>query len=76
MDRGICMVNLEISRDVPVPPDKRRYPYRVMEVGDSFFVEGGKLQVVCNNNYRTGKKLERKFIARREEGGVRVWRTS
>jgi hypothetical protein len=75
MDRGICMVNLEISRDVPLPPHKRRYPYRVMEVGDSFFVEGGKLQVVCNNNYRTGKKLDRKFIARREQEGVRVWRT-
>ena len=69
------MVNLEISKDVPLPPHKRRYPYSVMEVGDSFFVEGGVLQVVCNNNYRTGKKLERKFIARKEENGVRVWRT-
>ena len=74
MDRGISMVSVEISKDVPLPVDKRRYPYKVMEVGDSFFVDGGKLQVVCNNNYRTGKKLERKFIARCEEGGVRVWR--
>jgi len=48
----------------------------VMEVGDSFFVDGGKLQVVCNNNYRTGKKLDRKFIARCEKEGVRVWRTA
>ena len=74
MDMGMQMINLEISKDVPLPVDKRRYPYKVMEVGDSFFVDGGKLQVVCNNNYRTGKKLERKFIARCEEGGVRVWR--
>ena len=74
MDMGMQMINLEISKDVPVPPDKRRYPYRVMEVGDSFFVEGGKLQVVCNNNYRTGKKLDKKFIARREDLGVRLWR--
>ena len=70
------MISMEVSKDVPVPPDKRRYPYKVMEVGDSFFVDGGKLQVVCNNNYRTGKKLERKFIARCEERGVRVWRVS
>ena len=70
------MVNVEISRDVPVPPPKRRYPYRDMEVGESFLVSGGVLQVVCNNNYRTGKKLERKFIARKEQEGVRVWRVS
>jgi len=76
MDRGTKMISMEVSKDVPVPPDKRRYPYKVMEVGDSFFVDGGKLQVVCNNNYRTGKKLERKFIARCEKEGVRVWRTA
>ena len=70
------MVNLEISKDVPVPPDKRRYPYRVMEVGDSFFVEGGAIQNVCNQNYRMGKKLGMSFIARKDDGGVRVWRTA
>ena len=74
MDMGMQMISMELTKDVPVPPDKRRYPYKVMDVGDSFFVDGGKLQVVCNNNYRTGKKLDRKFIARCEEGGVRVWR--
>jgi hypothetical protein len=63
------MVNVEISRDVPVPPPKRRYPYRDMEIGESFLVTDGVLQVVCNNNYRTGKKLERKFIARKELEG-------
>jgi hypothetical protein len=68
------MINVEVSKDVPIPPAKRRYPYKDMDVGDSFFVSGGKLQVVCNANYRVGKKLSRKFIARCEEGGVRVWR--
>jgi len=65
------MISMEVSKDVPVPPDKRRYPYKVMEVGDSFFVDGGKLQVVCNNNYRTGKKLEVNLSldARRKELG-------
>jgi hypothetical protein len=45
-----------------------------MEVGESFFVRDGKLQIVCNANWRMGKKLGRKFIARREADGVRVWR--
>ena len=76
MDRGMQMISMEVSKDVPVPPDKRRYPYKVMEVGESFLVAGGRLQVVCNANYRAGKKLARKFIARREEGGVRVWRVN
>jgi hypothetical protein len=74
MDRGISIVSVEINKDVPLPVDKRRYPYGVMEIGDSFFVDGGKLQLVCNNNYRSGKRLNRKFIARREQEGVRVWR--
>ena len=69
------MISMEVSKDVPVPPDWV-FPFEVMEVGDSFFVDGGKLQVVCNNNYRTGKKLDRKFIARCEKEGVRVWRTA
>ena len=70
------MINIEVSKDVPLPEPKRRYPYGVMDVGESFFVNGGKLQVVCNANYRAGKRLDRKFIARCEESGVRVWRVS
>ena len=73
---GIVMINVEVNKDVPLPEPKRRYPYKVMEVGESFLVAGGRLQVVCNANYRAGKKLARKFIARREEGGVRVWRVN
>jgi hypothetical protein len=73
---GIVMINVEVNKDVPLPIPKRRYPYRVMDIGESFLVQDGKLQIVCNANYRAGKKLGRKFIARREEGGVRVWRTN
>ena len=47
-----------------------------MDIGDSFFVQAGKMQVVCNANYRASKKLGFKFIARCEPEGVRVWRTS
>lgn len=70
------MITVEVNRDVPLPPPRRRYPYGEMEVGESFIVLDGNLQVVCNANYRAGKRLFRKFIARREERGVRVWRVT
>ena len=76
MDMGIDMISVEINKDVPLPPPRRRYPYGEMEVGESFLIAQGNLQVVCNANYRAGKRLGRRFIARREEGGVRVWRTN
>ena len=68
-------MNVELSQGIPIPEAKRRYPYKVMQIGDSFFIEGGVIQIVCNANYRTSKKLGRKFIARKEGTGVRVWRT-
>jgi hypothetical protein len=70
------MIKVELEKDVPVPESRKRYPYREMEIGDSFFVEGGGLQNICNQNYRTGKKLGMSFIARKEVNGVRVWRTA
>jgi len=47
-----------------------------MVVGDSFFIDNGNMQNVCNNNWRQGKKLNMKFVARQEAGGIRVWRTA
>lgn len=70
------MMNIELSKSVPLPEPRRTYPYKEMTVGDSFLIEGGKLQVVCNANYRASKRLGMKFVARREEIGVRVWRTA
>ena len=67
---------ITIDKEVPAPEarSRNRYPRHTMEIGDSFFVRDGKLQIVCNANWRMGKKLGRKFIARREADGVRVWR--
>ncbi len=68
----------EITKEVPLPEPKVRhnYPYEVMQVGESFWVAGISLQALCNSNRRWSKKLERRFICRREGEGVRVWRTS
>ena len=70
------MISLDVVKGVPLPAERKRYPYASMDVGDSFIVYGGKMQVVCNANYRAFKKLGFKFIARCEPEGVRVWRTS
>ena len=66
----------EITKDVPVPqPIKRHnYPYRDLQVGESFWVAGISMQSLCNSNRRQSKALARKFICRKEGDGVRVWR--
>ena len=72
------MTNVIIAEQgVQMPEARARnvYPYKTMQIGDSFFVRDGKLQIVCNANYRASKRLSRKFCARREADGVRVWRT-
>jgi hypothetical protein len=69
---------IEIQKDIPLPAEKKRnvYPYKEMDIGESFLVKEGKIQIVCNANYRAGKVSGKKFIARREGDGVRVWRTA
>ena len=70
------MISIDVQKGVPMPVDRKRYPYAEMDIGDSFFVHGGGIQNVCNQNYRVGKKLGMTFIARKEGDGVRVWRTA
>ena len=50
------------------------YPYEGMLVGDSFCVPVGARAKVLNANYRAGKRLSMKFVARTEGDVVRVWR--
>jgi len=67
---------IEIEKNLPLPEERIRnvYPFKQMDVGDSFHVEGVSMQIVLNANYRAGKQLGMKFIARKDETGVRVWR--
>jgi hypothetical protein len=67
---------LGIEKDVPLTTKIRRYtyPYKDMDVGDSFFVADGKLPTINNANYRASKLLGWKFSARKQDGGIRVWR--
>ena len=70
---------IDVEKNVPMPEPtssrtKLEYPSEHMEIGDSFFVDNSTIQKVCNANNRAKKKYGAKFMARREEGGIRVWR--
>ena len=74
-----------VESGVPMPQkkgryDRYKYPWRIMEVGDSFFVPGAqdldlKLhRVRALISYQHSKHPEY-FEVRVVDGGVRVWRT-
>jgi hypothetical protein len=69
-------MEISIERGIEMPGSRvvKRYPFEGMEVGDSFYVEGVGMQVLLNANWRAGKRLGRKYVARKEGGGIRVWR--
>jgi hypothetical protein len=75
----------KIDKGIPLPSrgeSNRRgagskYPWRSMEVGDSFLIPSDdpkKLQRRMYQNYRRYKPM--KFETRMVEGGVRIWRTA
>jgi len=70
---------MKIEKNVPMPQPKNVevYPYKEMDVGDSFMVKGESkylLATVCNRNGKYGKKLGMRFTAKKMGNGVRVWR--
>jgi hypothetical protein len=61
----------------PTVTTHRKYPFRTMQIGESFFVPGGKQANVggcayahCSTSAGRGKR----FTTRTVEGGVRCWR--
>ena len=74
------MAEFKVEKDVPLPKLVRRvkYPFREMEVGDSFFYEGGQKSIHTAASKFCRDNPEYKFTTRQvEEGGVkgvRVWR--
>ena len=68
---------MKVEKDVPMP-DKipSKYPFKNMEVGDSFYAEGMKTSQLSNASAYWAKKKGYKFEARAEQGGTRVWRTA
>lgn len=72
---------LKIDKGVPMPKPAKterpaKYPFSVMEVGDSFLVEGKTATAFAAQLQRAGRDYGRKFALRTVDGGIRVWRTA
>ena len=63
----------KIEKNVPFP--NLTYPFKQMEVGDSFFVPEEKVKSMWQSLWNNRLKLGFSFVTRKEKGGVRVWRT-
>lgn len=76
--------SVAIDADVPMPEGSGRggnakYPWKEMEIGNSFWVPSVNLKSWQTACVKAGKQYERKFIARKFTGpegqdGIRVWR--
>jgi len=68
---------MKIETDIPVPVStrSRKYPFLDMQVGESIWFD----EQVNGRAYRsalsTGTRHNLKFIARKEDSGIRIWRS-
>lgn len=70
-------MTIQIEKGVPIPGgNKYKYPWREMEVGDSFFVAGKTSATLNNSRVNAQKSTRFKFKLKNVEGGVRVWRVA
>ena len=74
---------MKIDNNVPVPPpgevrdNRTKYPFREMEVGESFFVDGK--EDGCRAKAAALMMTRRSrltFKTQRENNGVRIWRVA
>lgn len=73
------MNRIQLDRGVPIPEQRRRksYPFRDMEVGDSFFATETSIVRIhaAARNYK-GVRVTCRTRIENGEKGVRVWRIS
>jgi len=80
------MTTFKIEKNIPIPTGNKtgpKYKYPVLnelEIGDSVIVETATDFVTVNKINSLlrplSKRLDRKFIYRKTEDGIRVWRTA
>ena len=63
-------MEFKIEKGIEVPQYRAKYPFKKMEVGDSFFSETD----ACSSAYMYGKRNGKRFLIRKEGDGFRVWR--
>jgi hypothetical protein len=70
-------MTIQIDRGIPMPAPARarQYPWKEMEVGDSFLM-AGKPSQVANAVSRACRNYGKKFSYRKLREGVRVWRVA
>ena len=72
---------MQIEKDIPAPTEpalgKDRSVFDQMEIGDSVFVEGEGTNGTTYSSARArGRRAGKRFTARTQEGGVRIWRVA
>jgi len=81
MERLVIAYKYPLTKDEPVPDGRRvygaavpKYPWHGMEIGHSFLTDG-RLDSMRATAYAASKRYApKRWVVRRVEGGVRVWR--
>lgn len=72
---------VKIEKGIPLPSrgganGNAKYPWRTMEVGDSFLVPAKTPRKFSAHMAQAQRNTGHKFASRTVEGGCRVWRTA
>ena len=65
---------IKIEKNIPIPKPRNKYPFALMDVGDSFFVPGKTASHLSGSIGNAMRITSGKFVTRNIDGGVRVWR--
>lgn len=68
---------IKIDKGIPIPKIiVEDFPLKQMNIGDSFFVVDISTVKILNiiNTWKLKNKSDYKFTAKKQPGGVRVWR--
>ena len=74
------MEDFKIEKNIQTPRRKyqsrKNYPFDKLEIGDSFFVPETRTSKRSIAAYSSlmGKLLNKRFITKTQENGVRIWR--
>ena len=71
-------VKVKIEKGIPIPKGngaRVRWPWKELEVGDSFFAKGLNHSSLSTTRYLAQMRTGFTFSLAKENDGIRVWRT-
>lgn len=81
MAKSKALSEIMIDKGIAIPPPRigglgrpAKYPWRMMQIGDSFFVKNLDKRSISSMASLHGRMLGMKFSCRQEGDGMRVWR--